>query len=289
MASSSRTATRIYRDRIVLIFDFDGTLGPSTTKTLFDHLGLDYAPFQREVNRRQEEEKWQYALAKAELMREYSHEDGNPLRKERMVALAKEYPLFTGADTFIDRLRKHARQRDEKVELEFVMLTAGFKTIPAATRVAADFDRIYGGELIFDDEGRVMGAKRVITHVDKVHYIKQLQKGLDLDDPSQLENTYLDNDPDDDYVPMAQIIYVGDGASDMSAFQIVEGGGGIALAIDPDDGHDWSGYERMAPKRRVHNVVKADYATDSELFQSLKLAVDRMIAEIQLLRLGKES
>lgn len=113
-----------------------------------------------------------------------------------------------------------------------------------------------------------------------------IQEGLDLTQASDLENTYVQHDSQNYYVPMSQVIYVGDGASDMSAFQAVEQDGGIAIAIDPDEG-DWDGYEQMAPGRRVHNVSKADYGPDSEMFRSLKLAVDRSIAEIKLLRMGE--
>ena len=285
----STSATRILRNRIVLIFDFDGTLGPSTTETFFDAHDLDHKTFYDEVNRRQEEDDWQYALAKAELLREWSHRDGSPITQENMQQMGREYPLFGGADTLVERLRRHAAEKDKEVELEFVLLTAGFGVIPNATVIAEQFDRVYAGELIFDDEGKVKGAKRIITHVDKVHYIKQLQEGLDLDRPSDLENTYLDHDSDNDYVPMSQVVYVGDGASDMSAFQVVESGGGIAIAIDPDGGgvHDWEGYQHMSPERRVHNVAQADYSDDAELYRSLVLAIDRNIAEIQLLRLGE--
>ncbi|WP_235299414.1 HAD family hydrolase [Portibacter marinus] len=282
----STSATRILREKVVLVFDFDGTLGPSTTEKLFDHLDLDYETFSEEVNSRMKDEMWQYALAKAEAFREWSHKDNSPLRKQSMEELGASYPLFDGVQDFIPRLKAHLQQKDEEIELEFVMLTAGFKTIPEASPIADHFDRIYGGELLFDTEGRILGAKRIITHVDKVHYIKQLKEGLDLDSPSELENTYIDHDPENDYVPMSQIIYVGDGASDMSAFQIVEKGGGIAIAIDPDKDEEWEGYDQMAEDRRVHNVASANYEEESELFKSLKLAIDRMTAEIKLLRFG---
>lgn len=281
-------ATRILRNRIVLIFDFDETLGPSTTETFFDHYNLDYQPFTDAVNRHQEEEMWQYPLAKAQMLREWSHRADSPVRKENMKKLGQAYPLYPGADTLVQRLKKYSAEKDEKIELIFVLLTAGFSEIPGASAIGQQFDLVYAGELLFDDEGRILGAKRVISHVDKVHYIKQLNQGIDLDKPSDLENTYVKHDEEKKYVPMSQVIYVGDGASDMSAFQAVESEGGIAIAIVPEgDDEDWSGYEQMAPARRVHNVAKANYEDGSELYRSLQLAVDRMTAEIQLLRMGK--
>ncbi|MGB3466880.1 MAG: hypothetical protein WBA74_16485 [Cyclobacteriaceae bacterium] len=283
-----KTATKIIRNRIVLIFDYDSTLGPGTTGELFKSLDIDYEPFHTKVNSRIDEEMWQYPLSKAETLREYSQQDGSKLTRQAMEELGKNYPLFDGVETFVKRLRKYSNELDTDVTLEFVMLTAGFGVIPKASVIAESFDRMYAGELIFDEEGRILGAKRIISHVDKVHYIKQLQEGIPFERPSDLENTYLETDPDDHYVPMSQIFYVGDGASDMSAFQAVESGGGIAIAVVPHgDDENWSGYEMMDKKRRVHNVAKARYEDDDELFIALKHAIARNIYEIKLLRLGK--
>ena len=280
------SATRILRERIVLIFDFDDTLGPNTNRSYLEHLGLSYADFKERADARIAD-KWQAPLAKADLLREYSHRDDSPVCRESMEAFGREYPLFPGADQMVDCLKDYVRERDVDTTLEFVLLTAGFKTIPEASVIGRQFDRVYGGEYEWDDAGRIVCARRVISHVDKVHYIKQLVQGLDLDTASELENTYIEHDRTDYYVPMAQVIYVGDGNSDMSAFQIVERGGGVAVAIDPNEDGDWENYEDMSPERRVHNLAPADYRTDSELIRTLKLALDGMVNRIKLLRLGR--
>ena len=280
------TATKPLRNRIVLIFDFDETLGPSTIQAYFDHLGIPYADFDARATERKRA-LWQAPLAVADLLREYSHRADSPIRRDTMVAFGKEFPLFPGADELVDCLKQYVADKDGDIALEFVLLTAGFKTIAEHSPIGGQFDRVYGGELHFDDEGRVLAARRVISHVDKVHYIKQLVEGLDLDKASELENTYVDHNPQDNYVPMSQVIYVGDGHSDMSAFQAVEKDGGVSIAIDPDQDGSWDGYESMSPGRRVHNVAPADYRSDSELIKSLKLALDMMVSRILLLRLGK--
>ena len=66
------TATKVLRNRIVLIFDFDETLGPSTIQAYFDHLGIPYADFDARATERKRD-LWQAPLAVADLLREYSH------------------------------------------------------------------------------------------------------------------------------------------------------------------------------------------------------------------------
>lgn len=55
------TATKILRNRIVLIFDFDGTLGPNTNRILFKSHDLDYEEFGQAVERYKKEKMWQGA------------------------------------------------------------------------------------------------------------------------------------------------------------------------------------------------------------------------------------
>ena len=276
-------ATRILRERIVLIFDFDGTLAPSTTPVLAEALSLDHEKIAEQVNAMQREQ-WQYAIAKAEVFRQLG-ERGARVTRERMEEVGADYEAYPGADDFVERLRKFARGIDGDVELEFVMLTAGFGTIPRASKVGKTFDRVYSGELNFSEEGLVLGAKRVITHADKVFYIRQLVEGIDVEKPSELEDAFVRHDPEDYYVPLSQVVYVGDGASDMSAFQVVGEGGGIGIAIDKE-GQEWDGYTDMAEARRVHNLAPPDYTEGSELMQSLEAAVASMIHRIRILRLG---
>ena len=276
-------ATRILRNRIVLFFDFDGTLAPSTTPVLAKALELNHDKIAEQVNAMQRD-GWQYAIAKAEVFRQLGA-TGADVTRQRMEAVGEAYRSYPGADDFVERLRAYARELDGDVELEFVMLTAGFRTIPAASAVGRTFDRIYAGDLNFDADGYVLGVKVVITHADKVHYIRQLVEGVALEQPSDLENTYVAHAPEDYYVPMNQVVFVGDGASDMSAFQAVGEGGGIGGAIDKE-GQEWDGYEDMSRARRVTNLAPPDYSEGSELMRTLEHAVASMIYRIKVLRLG---
>ena len=279
------TATRILRERVVLIFDFDGTLAPSTTPVLAEAASLDHARISKQVDDMQRED-WQYALAKAEIFRRLGA-DGANVTRQLMEEVGADYEGFPGASDFAKRLKKHARDLDRDVELEFVMLTAGFGAIPRATEIAEQFDRIYSGELHFSEEGYVLGAKRIITHADKVLYIRQLAEGIDVGKPSELEDAFVERDPSEYYVPLSQVVYVGDGASDLSAFQLVEEHGGVGVAIDKPD-QKWENYDDISEGRRVHNLAPPDYTDGSELMRTLESAIASMIHRIKILRLGRD-
>ena len=87
------TATRILRKRIVLIFDFDGTLGPNATRAYFEHLDLLFPDFQARLEKRKKN-MWQAPLAKADLLRKYSHRLDSPISRRSMDDFGGEVPAL---------------------------------------------------------------------------------------------------------------------------------------------------------------------------------------------------
>ena len=86
---------------------------------------------------------------------------------------------------------------------------------------------------------------------------------------------------------LTQVIYVGDGASDAPCFTVVNQAGGIGIGLYK--GHnteEWSEQEKINANQRVANIAPPDYRENSELMQSLTLAVESICKGIALSRLS---
>jgi hypothetical protein len=143
---------------------------------------------------------------------------------------------------------------------------------------------MWGSEFYFNKEGHAEFARQLITHPEKVRYLIQLAKGLGSEGPNGPSDVYRSVDADDWHVPFDQMIYVGDGISDMPAFSLMNEHGGLALGVvDRDRVDEWEGYDKAHAGRRVQNLAKADYTEGSELMQSLENAV-KSIAHLVTIR-----
>jgi hypothetical protein len=101
------------------------------------------------------------------------------------------------------------------------------------------------------------------------------------------QDVYRDVPEDQLHVPLHQIIYVGDGSSDMPVFDFLSERQGIALAVfKAKTAAGWSGHEDMHQGQRVENLAPVDYRNDSELMRSLTLAVQSMCKQIALRELS---
>lgn len=290
-----KSATDLYRNRIGLIFDFDGTLGGSTFESVLKHLEFDPDAFTKEHVDPLLDSGWELPLAQAfalELISrgEISRPAGSdePITAELLQQVGRDMKLFDGASEMFDAVRHTAHQEDEELEVEFYLLTAGFAEVVKGTSIAGEFRRIYGGAYHFHPRtGGIDAAKRLVTHPEKPRYILQICKGKDLDraNPTGADESL---DRSEWRLPMDQIIYVGDGLSDIPAFEIVSERGGIALGVvGVDDETEWKARKRLHTDRVVANLASADYREDSELLRSLILAVQSIARRVAIRRLSR--
>lgn len=281
-------ATKLYRNRIALIFDFDDTLAPSTFHTILSEIGIDPDKFEDDYVQPMVDKGWETILARYYCLIREMHQQDTPVTQEMIQQIGENFDLFDEVADMFGAVRGWAQDIVEDVDVEFYLLTAGTVDIPIATPIADEFVQIWGGSCHFDDDGVLDAVKRIITHPEKTRYLTQLAKGFHLEGDIQPESVYREIPAEEYHVPFDQMIYVGDGASDMPAFAMIEEVGGIAIGVVlADDIENWRGYDDIHGDRRVENLATADYTDGSELMRSLQHAVYSIAQRIALRKLGQ--
>ena len=285
----ARATAPVHR-RIALAFDFDETLGPSTFERVLHRCGYDDpdAFVAERVEPLVREHGWQTPLARTHALVEALAADGRRLFERDLAELGRDYPLYDGVPEMFDRVRERARATAGDVDVRFYLITAGFAEVPENAPIAHEFDEVYGGAWAFDAERGLVGAKRLLTDYQKVGYLMMIAKGIELDGPIPAD-IWRPLDPADWFVPLDQMVFVGDGSSDMPAFGLMGDHGGVGLGVRHGDDPDaWDHADEAHPRRRVESLGPADYAEGSEMLESLLLATDVVASRVALRRLGGE-
>jgi phosphoserine phosphatase len=271
-----------------VVFDFDETLAPDSYDSLLESIGVEAERFSEERVRPLVEDGWDEALAKYHcLIEESKGRDDGAITRASLAELGGRMELYEGVPEMFGRLREHARQTGPEVELEFYLLTSGIVEIARGTPIAGEFRATWGAELHFDGSGEVSFVKRLVTHPEKARYLLALSKGLDIWGANGPSDVYREVPQDELHVPMAQMVYVGDGSSDMPAFSLLNERHGVAIGVSHSKTADgWSARPRVHDGRRVQNLAQADYGEGSQLMRSLLLAVESICKRIELRRLG---
>ena len=88
------------------------------------------------------------------------------------------------------------------------------------------------------------------------------------------------------HVEFRNMIYIGDGLTDVPCMKLVKMRGGEAVAIYHKDSLNVA--TRLLKDKRVGYICKADYSSGSELENVIKLIVNQMALKSQLVDLHNE-
>ena len=274
MAKQSRTpVTRPFHRRIVVAFDFDRTLSDGTIDALLDELGVDdHMAWRRDKLDPMVEEGWDEILAKGVLLARVAEERGRQITKDLVTEVGRRLPSYPGIEETMPRLREIGREI-AGAEVELYVLSSGFVDMMTVSPTASLVDDIWGSSLHWE-EGRLAGVKRSLIHSEKARYLMALAKGLGIVGANSPSDVYKEKASEEWHVPFDQMIYVGDGASDISAFKLIQENGGIALAVDQsEEEEEWQAAEHIFRSARVENLAPPDFSEGAELRRSLELAV----------------
>ena len=277
-------ATRPFLPHVLLVFDFDGTLGHDSTDALLAHYGMTRDEWERDYEEPLGKD-WDEIVRRGQALIDLGRARGRPLTRDVLDETGRGLKLFPGVLEMPDRLRAVAREIHPKIELRFVVLSSGYAEIIGAIPIAKAFDRVLASAFHFGSDGQAVCVKRVVSHPEKVLYLQALAKDLDIGGANAPQAAGRDVPEADRVVPYDQMIYVGDGASDLQAFGLLNEEGGIALAIDKDGQFDHT--EEQQPGQRVDNLAPPDYAEDGQLLQSLAHAVRACASRIALRALAR--
>jgi hypothetical protein len=186
-----------------------------------------------------------------------------------------------------DHLQKRAKEINPKVEVEFYLITCGMVEIARHNCIAPYFKAMWGCEFHYGKDSGIEFLKKIVTHTEKTRYLFQLAKGIEHQKNDGQTFIYRDVPAEELHVPLTQVIYVGDGASDIPCFSLLNEENGIAIGLYKDNTpEEWKRELSITQSQQVMNLAPVDYSENSELMQSLTLAVESICKQISLRQLS---
>jgi hypothetical protein len=273
-------------DTIAVIFDFDDTLAPDSTSGFLDQLGIDVKAFWGDRVMPLIAAGWDPVPAYLYAMIEVSNDGREPITRERLARWGQKLHLYGGATRVFERLKKHARSVSPDIEVEFYLISSGIGETLRATRIARHFHDIWACDFAYGPEGRIAFPRNIVSFTDKTRYIFQIQKGIfgpeSRGRPFEVNRKLA---PERLRVPLNQMIFVGDGYTDIPCFSLIRKHDGIAIGVyDAADRDRWGRAWGFIEDGRVSNLVPADYRSNAALTHSLLMAVDSIARKIALRR-----
>lgn len=258
---------------IALMYDFDKTLCAKDMQeySFIPSLGMDASEFWGEANKIATKNHMDNILAYMYLMIKLAKKKDIPITKEAFNELGKDVVLIKGVKSWFKRINDYARSVGAVVE--HYIISSGLSEIIEGTPIAKFFKRIYACEFHYNERGNADWAQQAINFTTKTQFIFRISKGvLDTIDDYKLNSYVSENER---RIPYRNMVYIGDGITDVPCMTVVKDRGGHSIAIYQNNGKE-NAY-KLIRENRVDFIADADYSKDSELEKIVKQLINKMI------------
>lgn len=274
--------------KIAFAYDFDGTLAPGNMQEhkFIPELGIGKYEFWEEANKKAEENDMDEILAYMELMLEKAEENNISIKKESFTNYGKSIKLFKGVESYFDRINQYAAEKD--IIIEHHIISSGLREFVSGTIIAGHFKNIFASGFKYNAEGVAEWPAVAINYTNKTQYLYRINKGVNNSYDNTTINKYIPYE--DRAIPFTNMVYIGDGETDVPAMKMIKYQRGTAIAVyNPINNISQTSGKTLKQQcadlisqKRVDYMAPADYSEGSELDKIIKLVIDKLSAENNL-------
>ena len=254
------------------LYDFDKTLCTTDMQdyAFIPSLGMTPAEFWTEANAFGRENRMDGILAYMYAMLREAERKNLPFTRSDLVEKGRSIVLFPGVEDWFSRVNAYGEAQG--VAVEHYVISSGLREIIEGSSISGEFKEIYASEFYYDAEGRPAWPKLAVNFTAKTQFVYRINKGvLDVSNDRDLNASMPD---DSKRVPFTNMIYVGDGLSDVPCMKMMRAYGGQAIAVYQASNR--AGVEDLLAKGRVDFIFPADYSPGTALEDTVKNILRRM-------------
>ena len=263
---------------VAFLYDFDKTLCTTDMQdyAFIPSLGMTPTEFWALANGFGRQHRIDGILAYMYTMLRESERKNLPFTRQDLVEKGRGIVLFPGVQDWFRRINEFGRSQG--VQVEHYIISSGLREIIEGSSISGEFKEIYASEFYYDENGRPVWPKLAVNFTAKTQFVYRINKGvLDVSD----DKTLNDSMPDDSKrVPFTNMVYMGDGLSDVPCMKMMRAYGGQAIAVYQDSNR--MGVEDLLAKGRVDFIFKADYSEGTALDLTVKNIIRKMAISDQL-------
>lgn len=251
-----------------LIYDFDKTLSPRDMQeyAFIPETGLDAGQFWAKCAEMERKHRMDGILAYMYVMLEEAR-GKMLLNRDVFRSLGGSVELFAGVEDWFSRINAYGESLG--LNVEHYIISSGLKEIIEGTSIARHFKEIYAAYFCYDERSVPVWPAMAVNYTSKTQFLFRVNKGvLDVNEHRGL-NEFM---PEADRrVPFRNMIYFGDGMTDIPCMKLVKVNGGHSIAVHQGNKEL---ADRMLYNGRVDFVTPADYTEGGKLDVTVKAILD---------------
>ena len=271
---------------VALIYDFDGTLSPGNMQEFGFIQAIEKSPekFWKMSDEIAIDQDASNILSYMKLMFDEARNKGIRLRKKDFQNFGRKVELFSGVKEWFQLTKRYGKEHG--VTVEHYINSSGLAEIIEGTPIAGEFKRIFACSFLYDENGEAVWPGIAVDSTNKTQFLFKINKGIF----SARDNKRLNSSMAEEKkrVPFTNMIYFGDGETDVPCMKIVSMFGGNSVAVyAPGNEKKRAIAQRLKKQGRVRFTVPAQYTADSTAYRLVCAIIDKIKADTVLQQFSK--
>jgi len=257
---------------VAIMYDFDKTLSPKDMQeyAFIPGVGMKPEEFWKICNKTMLEHNMDQILAYMLTMK-LEAEGKMLLTRDEFNKLGKSVKLFDGVKGWFKRINNYGEKLG--VVVEHYIISSGLKEIIEGTEISKEFKEIYAAEFCYNEKNVPIWPAMAVNYTSKTQFLFRINKGvLDVTEHKGLNEFTPENKR---RIPFRNMIYIGDGFTDVPCMKLVKVNGGHSIAVYQDKKDE---VNIMIAQGRVDFVVLADYSKGSGMEDTVFKILDQISA-----------
>lgn len=271
------------RPIVALIYDFDNTLSTRDMQefTFIPALGMDASEFWATCDKIGHENNMDHILAYMFLMAQKAKEKGIDLSRESLRKMGQQVEFFDGVETWFKRINAYGKRLG--LEVRHYIISCGLKSMIEGCPIGDEFYNVFACDYLYDENGQIIWPSVAINYTSKTQFLYRINKGVEDAGEHKKLNMYMPQS--ERAVPFENMIYIGDGLTDVPSMKLTRQRGGYAIGVyrHPED----AAY--LVKEERVDFYVQGDYTEGSEMEVAMKAIFQKICSKLRFKRLSENS
>ena len=266
---------------IGLIYDFDGTLSPGNMQEFgfIQAIGQTPDEFWEKSNQIAVGQDASNILAYMKLMIDEAKKKGIRLTRQGFKKYGADIKLYEGVREWFHNINQYGKEHG--VVVEHYINSSGLTEIIDGSPIAKEFKHVFAGSYLYNENGEAEWPGIAVDFTAKTQYLFKIQKGIFSSRDAEKVNESLADEAK--RIPFTNMIYFGDGETDVPSMKLVTMFGGNAIAVfDPARPAKKAVAQKLLRQERVNFITPASYTKDSRTFRLVCAIIDKINADNEL-------
>ena len=255
---------------IAFMYDFDKTLCDQDMQDygFIPNLNMSSEEFWSETEQFRKKNYLEGILGYMYYMKYKCEEKGVPFTREYLRSLGSNVKFYKGVQNWFKRINQYGESIG--VKIEHYIISSGVKDIIDGCAIKDEFKKVFACQYYFNEKGEAVWPSIAINYTQKTQYIFRISKGI----YDETDNRKVNEKMSERVVDYENMVYFGDGITDIPCMTFVKKQGGVSIAIYPKGKKDK--VTNLLLDNRVNYICPADYQEGSDLDSLVKCIIQEM-------------